>query len=177
MILPGVSGGYLLLVLGVYVPILAGISAFKDALKAQNFDVLMSVGGGVILPVGIGVLVGVVGVSNLLRWLLDRYERPTLGALLGLLVGAIVGLYPFVEGVAPQAGDELKGQTLVMDEVEGKEVLVYESTSKVVEADDYPIHTFKPSAIQIGGAIGLILAGFAVTMLVDRLGSGKETPA
>ena len=36
MILPGVSGGYLLLVLGVYVPILAGVDAFKDGLKAKR---------------------------------------------------------------------------------------------------------------------------------------------
>ncbi len=83
MILPGVSGGYLLLVMGVYVPILAGIDAFKNGLKNQDWEVLTAVGLGVILPVGLGVVVGVVGVSNLLRWLLHRYERATLGVLTG----------------------------------------------------------------------------------------------
>jgi len=178
MILPGVSGGYLLLVLGVYVPILGGISAFKDAVfETRDMSVIMDVGLSVILPVGLGVLLGVVAVSNLLKWLLEKYEKPTLGALLGLLLGAVVGLYPFVEGVRPEPGDTLKGQTLVLDKVEGESTLVYEQTRKVVEADDYPIHLFTPTATQIAGALGLILGGFAVTMLVDRIGSEKETQA
>ena len=85
MILPGVSGGYLLLVLGVYVPILAGISMAKDAAKAGDMAALMEPGLQVILPVGLGVLVGVVVVSNVLRLLLQKCEKPTLGVLLGLL--------------------------------------------------------------------------------------------
>ena len=42
MILPGVSGGYLLLVMGVYVTILSGVDQVKEALKAKDFDALMT---------------------------------------------------------------------------------------------------------------------------------------
>ena len=109
MILPGVSGGYLLLVLGVYVPILAGVDAFKDGLKAKDTAAIMDVGLAVVLPVGLGVLVGVVGVSNLLRWLLKHYEKATLGVLLGLLVGAVVGLWPFQQTAPPHRGAARQG--------------------------------------------------------------------
>ncbi|MEL7088912.1 MAG: DUF368 domain-containing protein, partial [Planctomycetota bacterium] len=125
MILPGVSGGYLLLVLGVYVPILAGVDAFKEGLKAQDVDVLTSVGLAVVLPVGMGVLLGVVGVSNLLRWLLSRFERATLGVLLGLLLGAVVGLWPFQALVNQELADRAtrKGiEALVVDERPADEV-------------------------------------------------------
>ena len=104
MILPGISGGYLLLLLGQYEPILGAIDGLKDALLSGGFEVAALAGPAEILaPVGVGVLVGIVGVANLLRWLLDRMEKPTLGMLLGLLLGSVVGLYPF-QGSEPAAG-------------------------------------------------------------------------
>lgn len=187
MILPGVSGGYLLLVLGVYVPILAAISQFKDALGARDFDVLMDVGFGVILPVGLGVVIGIVGVSNLLRWLLHRYEKATLGVLLGLLVGAVAGLWPFQQGVAPTPGDILKGQEVVTAQVvtsaagfdgdiaEYETGLAYRESAKPVEADDYPTAFFQPSVGQIFGSIFIIVFGFGITQLVDWVGREKQT--
>ena len=156
------SGGYLLLVLGVYVPILGGIDAFKEALKAADMSAAMDPAMGVVLPVGIGVVVGVVAVSNVVKLLLTRYETPTLGLLLGLLVGAIVGLWPFQHGVQPAIGDLHKGQVLTA------ELLA------TVEPEDWPMEFFSPSAAQVAAAIGIILAGFAVTALVARFGGDKE---
>ncbi|MFP4579731.1 MAG: DUF368 domain-containing protein [Candidatus Sumerlaeia bacterium] len=97
MILPGISGSYMLLVLGLYLPIIGGISAFKDALSARDFETLMDIGMGLILPVGAGLLVGLAVLSNLLRMLLKKYHRPTIGFLMGLLLGSVLGLYPFKE--------------------------------------------------------------------------------
>jgi len=95
MILPGISGSYLLLVFGLYVPIIAGVSEFKDALKTMDLSELINVGFQVILPVGLGVVAGIVTLSNVLKWLLARWHRLTVGFLLGLLVGSVLGLYPF----------------------------------------------------------------------------------
>ena len=53
MILPGVSGGYLLLVLGVYVPILSGITLAKEAAKSGDISALMDPVLHVVLPVGL----------------------------------------------------------------------------------------------------------------------------
>ncbi len=177
MILPGVSGGYLLLVMGVYVPILGGIAALVAGLKAMDMGAIVSAGLSVALPVGLGVVVGVVVVSNLLRWLLAKYERPTLGVLLGLLLGAVVGLWPFEEPVTVHAGDTVKGQSVVRDPepVPGALPLIYEQTGKVVEADDLPTEPFSPSGTQWAAAIGLVLFGFGLTLGVDFIGRDRKS--
>jgi len=159
MILPGVSGGYLLLVLGAYIPILSGIDTFKDALSARDLGAMMAPALGVLLPVGIGVVVGVVGVSNLLKWLLARFEKPTLGALLGLLVGAVVGLWPFQRSVEP-----VPGVTVVKGQV------VTEANVAEFDPEDYATERFAPSGGQVAGALGLIVLGTGLTVVVSRLG-------
>ena len=160
MILPGISGGYLLLIMGQYLPILGAIDQAKTALLgaggpdwARLFDAFH-----VFIPVGLGVVSGVVGVSNLIRILLARFEKPTLGALLGLLLGAVLGLWPFQVGVAPHVGDVIKGRVLTAE------------TVAEVEVDDYPVEFFSPGAGQVAAGLALIAAGFAVTQGVSRLG-------
>lgn len=158
MILPGVSGGYLLLVLGQYVAILGGIQAVTTALKAGDLAAMWTPTVGVVLPVGVGVVIGVVAVSNLLKVLLVRYEKPTLGVLLGLLVGAVVGLWPFQQGVRPEVGQLVKGRVMTAELLEK------------LPADKYPTAFFEPTATQVVSALGLIALGFALTLLVARLG-------
>ena len=158
MILPGVSGGYLLLLLGQYVPILGGIDQLKEALKARDISAAMEPGLSVVLPVGIGVVLGVVVVGNLLKWLLEKHREPTLGALLGLLLGSTIGLWPFQVGVAPEIGDIIKGQEVTAE------------TIAEIDKEDWKTEFFTPSAVQAGGAIGLVLLGLGVTMGVSMLG-------
>lgn len=158
MILPGVSGGYLLLVIGAYVPILTGIEGFRAAVSASDLDAVVALGLRVILPVGLGVVVGVAAVSNLLRFALERFEKFTLGVLIGLLLGAVVGLWPFREPVRPQPGMLLKGQ------------LLDEAAIAELEVEDWPTERFDPSAGQVGLALLFIGVGFAATTLVDRVG-------
>ncbi len=165
MILPGVSGGYLLLVLGQYIAILAGIDAMVGALRDMDLGAAMEPALGVVLPVGLGVVVGVVVVSNVLKLLLQRYEAATLGVLLGLLVGAVVGLWPFQVGVAPQPGDLFKGQVVTAQ-------LLAE-----LEPEKYPTEMFSPAPLQVAVALGLIVMGYLVTALVARLGSADGRPA
>ena len=161
MILPGVSGGYLLLLLGQYVPILGGIDRLKDALEAGDVSAAIEPGLSVVLPVGIGVVLGVVVVGNLLKWLLEKHREPTLGALLGLLLGSTIGLWPFQVGVAPQVGDTIKGQ-----------VLTEESIAEI-DKEDWKTEFFSPNATQIGSSIALVLLGLGVTIGVSKL-SGEE---
>ncbi|MCA9568194.1 MAG: DUF368 domain-containing protein [Myxococcales bacterium] len=162
MILPGVSGGYLLLVLGLYVPILTGIDAFKDALKHADVGAMMDPVVSVVAPVGIGVVIGIALVSNAVKWLLERYEKATLGVLLGLLVGAVVGLWPFQEAVAPKPGDIIKGREMTPELIEH------------VKPKDYPVRTFTPSAGQVVGSLGLVAGGLAITGAVAWIGRRKE---
>ena len=161
MILPGVSGGYLLLLLGQYVPILGGIDQLKEALKAKDFSAAMEPALTVVLPVGIGVVLGVVVVGNLLKWLLDKHRQATLGALLGLLLGSTVGLWPFQVGIEPQVGDIIKGS------------VVTEESRSEIDKEDWKTEFFSPSPMQIGSSLGLVLLGLAVTVGVSKLG-GEE---
>ena len=165
MILPGISGGYLLLVLGVYVPILDAISKLKDALRALDLGAVVGPGLEVVLPVGLGVVTGVLLVSNALRFALARFEKTTLGVLLGFLVGAVVGLWPFQEGVPPSLGSQFKGQ------------LVTPEVLDALEPSKYPTQTFEPSIAQVGFSLACIAVGFLVTALVARIGRTQEEPA
>jgi putative membrane protein len=162
MILPGVSGGYLLLLLGQYEVILGAIDTLKQGLLGGPDMSLVMASMSVVVPVGVGVVVGVVGVSNGLRWLLRRFEKPTLGALLGLLFGAVVGLWPFSQPLPPQPGDSIQG-----------EVVTVESAPEI-DIEDWKLVRFDPSAGQAGGALALIGIGIAATALVARVGGDDD---
>ena len=162
MILPGVSGGYLLLILGQYETILGSIDTLKRGLLGGPDIDLILAASTVVVPVGLGVVVGIVGVSNLLRWLLARYAKATLGALLGLLLGAVVGLWPFQRPVEPEIGSLVKGRVVSLE------------TRSEIDAEDWPLKRFDPSAGQVAGSIGLVIAGLAVTLAIARFGDRGE---
>jgi putative membrane protein len=172
MILPGVSGGYLLLLLGQYLPILGAIDKLKLALvgasAADGIDPsLLGEALHVVIPVGLGVVVGIVGISNLLKWTLDRFPKPTLGLLLGLLLGAVAGLWPFQEGVAPQVGEALEGTVPNAERI------------AEIDPEDWPMQHFHPDSRQIAGSLLLIALGLGTTLAIDRLGrlATQEEPA
>lgn len=163
MILPGISGGYLLLVLGQYLPILDGIDRFKEALRARDLEAAFDPALGVVLPVGLGVVVGIVLVSNAIRWLLEHHEKATLGVLLGLLAGAVLGLWPFQENTDP-----VLGQTIIKGQVVTAENLAD------LDREDYPTAFFTPAPWQVGASLGLIGLGFLATTAVAMIGRDRS---
>ncbi len=165
MILPGVSGGYLLLVLGQYEVILGAIDTFRQGLLGGPDFALVLESMRVVVPVGIGVVAGIVGVSNLLRWLLDRFAKLTLGALIGLLLGAVVGLWPlFSKPVPPQPGDLING------------VIVTTVTALEIDLEDWNLVTFDPTPGQAIRALGLVVLGIGTTALIARVGGTGQPP-
>ena len=83
MILPGVSGSFLLLLVGLYDVVLA-------AVDDRDLVTLARVAGGAV--------VGLAAVSTLLTWLLERYRQPVMAVLLGLMVGSLRVLWPWPAG-------------------------------------------------------------------------------
>ena len=166
MILPGVSGAFLLLLLGQYEPIIGAIKGTVSALKDGDISGVIDQ-MGVVIPVGIGVLVGVALVSNALRWVLHHHERLTLGVLLGLIMAAPAGLYPFREGVVPMVGDTIKGELVTEANLEDMQ--------SSDNAKDWAQETFIPYTGQIVGAHLLIIAGFVVTVGIARVGREKRS--
>lgn len=168
MILPGVSGAFLLLLLGQYEPI---ITAIKDTISALTAGDIAGVLAQmwVVVPVGLGVVVGIVGVSNLLKWVMHRYERPTLGVLLGLLLAAPAGLYPFREGVPPALGDTVKGELVTAENLD--------EMRDPASAKDWAQRAYRPGGVQVAGGMALIGLGFGATVLISRLGRDRKDPS
>ena len=80
MILPGISGAFILLLLGKYEYILNAISSFK-------LDV--------VAVVGAGAVIGLLSFSNLLSWLLKKYHNMTIGLLSGFMIGSLNKVWPW----------------------------------------------------------------------------------
>lgn len=89
MILPGISGAYLLLIMGMYAPTLT-------ALKAMNLPY--------VLTFALGAVIGLGAFSKVLTWLLASHRATTMSALLGLMVGSLRSLWPFTSGMDLQSG-------------------------------------------------------------------------
>ncbi len=80
MVLPGISGSTILLIMGLYLPI---ISAIKELLHL-NFSVFP-----IVFIFGCGVLVGIFGVVKAIRKALESFRAQTIYLILGLMIGSI----------------------------------------------------------------------------------------
>ena len=84
MLLPGISGSFILLILGKYAYIINALGEFNLA---------------VILTFGFGALSGLVVFSRIIVWLLGRYHQATLLVIKGILIGSLWMIWPFQERV------------------------------------------------------------------------------
>ena len=88
MILPGISGSFILLILGKYQYIMGCISDLVSGTDvARNLMVL-----GVF---AVGALVGIIGFSKLLHWLLARWNKEVLIIMAGFIIGSLVKIWPW----------------------------------------------------------------------------------
>ena len=181
MILPGISGSYVLLILGMYDTVIGAlsISEVREAPKES----LMIIG-----PVVVGAAVGIAVLSNVLKAVLKRYSAPSHGVLLGLLVGSVLGLYPFQEAVNPELASRssrkaieavvLKGQGLseVAARVDGLSESALEQHTQTwagksraeMKTASLQLRRFDPTGRDIAGALGLFVLGVFLTRLLGR---------
>lgn len=82
MILPGISGSFLLLLMGMYETIITSI-------KSMQLDV--------IIIFVVGAFLGLMSFSKLLKWLLTGYKSITLASLTGVMLGALIKVWPWKE--------------------------------------------------------------------------------
>lgn len=88
MILPGISGSFILLILGKYEYIMRCIS---DLVTGVNFGQNLLIIGVFLL----GAVVGILGFSKFLHWLLARWNKETLLVLAGFIIGSLVKVWPW----------------------------------------------------------------------------------
>ncbi len=169
MVLPGVSGSLMLQVLGQYDRVIGAIHDLSFA---------------IIIPVGIGAVVGVVILSNALKYLLHHYQRATIGLLLGMLLGSPLVLWPFGQKPGQKALEnrnvaerralaEKHGVPRVAEAPDSELVTVIRENWKDRTASDY-----RPGDI---AAVGVMLViGFAGTFVLardrDRGSTDSEAP-
>ncbi|WP_019677600.1 DUF368 domain-containing protein [Arsukibacterium perlucidum] len=80
MILPGISGSFILLILGMYAPIMLAVTELRFTTLAL---------------VAAGCLVGLLSFSRLLNWLLKHFHDATLALLTGVVIGALYRIWPW----------------------------------------------------------------------------------
>lgn len=180
MILPGVSGSYLLLILGMYEVVVGSIS---ETLRGDRME-----GLAVMVPVGIGAVLGVALLSNVLKFCLARAPKPSHAVLLGLLSGSVLGLWPFQSALYPELtdrptrkavtmlvqGDDLAlvNETLgtAIDATRANELVARYRTDSAdqLKAKSVALRRFDPTALQAGGALLLLIAGGVTTRLLGR---------
>ena len=83
-VLPGISGGVLMVVFGIYKTIMEFLADPIHKFKT-HFPKLF--------PYGVGLIVGVLGVANLLSFLLDKYPDPSVCVFIGLITGMLPSLF------------------------------------------------------------------------------------
>ena len=91
MIIPGVSGSMMLMLLGYYNPVVGSVSGLVDALLSGNMSAVLRC-CGVLIPFGIGVVVGIFAVAKLIEILLRRFPGPTYCAIMGLVTASPVAI-------------------------------------------------------------------------------------
>ena len=83
MVLPGISGSTLLLIFGLYVPI---ISAVKAAISF-NLDYLP-----ILIVFALGILAGIVSVVRVIKWALDKHRSIMIFLIIGMMIGSFYAI-------------------------------------------------------------------------------------
>jgi putative membrane protein len=138
MILPGISGSYILLLIGIYPVVMTAITT-KDI--------------KIIGAVGLGVLIGLISFSKLLKWLFTNYKNEMLIVLTGLMLGSLNKVWPWKLTVSTY-----------LDSHGATKPLIEQSVSPFAFDGD-------PQFLY---AILLAFFGFALILILEKLAVTKE---
>jgi putative membrane protein len=139
MILPGLSGSYVLLLMGNY--------------KLVMIDAVAEVNLKILAPVAIGAVIGLVAFSHLLSWVYKRFRDNTIAILSGFILGSLFILWPWKNPVYKL---DAMGQPLVKS---GGEM--------IIQGYERFIPTELNSQVLL--SIGLILAGILVIWAMEKI--------
>ena len=138
MILPGISGSYILLLIGVY-PIV------MTAITTKDYKIIGAI--------AIGVIVGLLSFSKLLKWLFTNYKNEMLIVLTGIMLGSLNKVWPWKETVSTY-----------LDSHGVTKPLLEQSVSPFSFNGDPKLMS----------AIVLLIVGFVLILLMEKLAVKKE---
>jgi putative membrane protein len=141
LMLPGVSGSFILVLLGMYALI---INSVKQVLSAFDTQSILIVG-----TFALGCLLGLATFSRVLTWTFKHYHNTTMAVLTGFMLGSLNKIWPWRQAVSWRTDSH------------GEQVAVMERSVWPSQFDGEPMVLF---------CIALMLAGFALVFLLERLG-------
>ena len=139
MILPGISGAFIFILLGVYKEVLATVKGAITVLLDFNWMSFKAVYTRVAV-IGLGIVIGLKLFSRLLTWLFNHKKEATLSVLIGFMIGALPKIWPWKQSKI------IENQT------------IYTNVNPL-DFDGNP---------QLGIAIGLVILGAATLILLER---------
>ena len=87
MIIPGVSGSFVLLIMGNYMLVLGAVGDLDT---------------GILMPFAAGCVIGLIALSHLLSWVFRRYHDIAVGLITGFIIGSLVLIWPWKETIYKQ---------------------------------------------------------------------------
>ena len=103
MIIPGISGSLLMLIMGVYTIVMKSISLLFPTLFASDFQLFFKA-FFLLLPNGVGVLIGLLSGAKLIAWLLKKIPNQTYAVIFGLICASAVNVFPGFNFATPWTG-------------------------------------------------------------------------
>ncbi|GGI57142.1 DUF368 domain-containing protein [Winogradskyella haliclonae] len=152
MILPGVSGAFILLILGAYQTAIDTINNLRDGLFTGNIELFKDALINFIL-LAIGAVIGIKVFSKILNWMFKHKKNITLAILTGFMIGSLNKIWPWKKVLTTRLNSE------------NIEV-------PLLEKSILPQHFNGDS--QLVMAIVFIIIGFLTILILERLGKGKE---
>lgn len=105
MVIPGVSGSFVLMLLGYYIPVVGTVGNLTNFSELGHNLLILA-------PFGIGVALGIVGIAKLIEFLLKKYEVPTYYGIIGFVTSSVIGLGIGLIGVETSTLQVLAGLVL-----------------------------------------------------------------
>ena len=92
MIVPGISGSFMMVLMGIYNVIIGYVAMVKDFLLTFDMEIFVSI-VKFCAPLGIGMIVGAILVSKAIEFLMNKYHTETYYIILGLIFGSLIGIF------------------------------------------------------------------------------------
>ena len=157
LILPGISGSFIMLLMGMYTVI---IPMVKNLLKDLDFSVL-----GTLSFFGIGCIVGLLTFSRIMSWMFKNYSNQTLGLLSGFMIGSLFKIWPWRN---PVSWMDESGQLLGASEIAQLPEASLEHLRIISELNVMPAQ-YTAGDPQIIWVIASGIIGFGIVFLLERL--------
>lgn len=163
LMLPGISGSFILLLLGMYAYI---IHTLKDLLISPDLTKLI-----VIAVFGLGCIIGLTGFSRVLTWLFKNYQQWTLAAMVGFLFGSLNKIWPWRNTTA--IADKETGLIREIDQVSALSNLD-KSTYKIVSEQNVLPHDYMMADPKTWLTIFACIFGLAIVLVISRLNTSNQ---